>query len=160
MKLFSQNLLDELASRASASPRRRAHHPIHADDTDRVQRFFVAANRDSYFRPHRHLVRSELTLVVRGAFTVLEFDAEGLVTQRHEVGAGSEAVGYELPPATWHTVLVQTDGSAFLEVKEGPYDPATAAEQATWAPPEGHASVAAFLAWARSAQPGERALRA
>jgi cupin fold WbuC family metalloprotein len=157
MKLFSQNLLDELASRAGASPRRRAHHPIHAGDTDRVQRFFVSANRDSYFRPHRHLVRSELTLVVRGAFTVLVFDAEGVVTQRYEVGAGSQDLGYELPPGTWHTVLAQADGSTFLEVKEGPYDPATAAEQASWAPPEGDASVATFLAWARSAQPGERA---
>jgi cupin fold WbuC family metalloprotein len=159
MKLFSQHLLDELAARAAASPRARAHHPIHADAADPVQRFFVAANRTSYFRPHRHIVRAELTLVVRGAFTLLVFDEEARVTARHEVGAVSGDLGYEIPPATWHTLLAQTDGSAFLEVKEGPYHPTTSAEPAAWAPPEGHDSVPAFLAWARLAQPGEPAPR-
>lgn len=157
MKLFSQGLLDELATRAGASPRLRAHHAIHADASDVVQRFFVVANHSSYFRPHRHWVRSELTLVVRGAFSVLLFDEQGRVSSRYEIGAGQADMGYEIPPATWHTVLAHTDGSAFLEVKQGPYDPATSAEFATWAPAEGQASVPSFLAWVRTAQPGEQA---
>lgn len=154
MKLFSGALLDELAARAAASPRLRANHNIHASPADPVQRFFIAANRDSYFRPHRHLGKSELAMVLRGRFDVLTFDAAGIVTARHGVGEGTPNIGFETPRATWHTLIAAADGAAFLEIKEGPYDAAQAAEFAPWAPPEGHAEVAAFLRWLRHAEPG------
>jgi cupin fold WbuC family metalloprotein len=154
MKLFSQLLLSELATKATASPRQRANHNIHASSEDPVQRFFVCAHRSSYFRPHRHVTRSEMTVVLKGTFIVLTFDAEGTVTGRHEVGEHAPNLGFETPRATWHTLVAMTDGSTFLEVKEGPYDPATSAEFAPWAPAEGDPKVRAFVAWLRNAQPG------
>jgi len=157
MKLFSQALLDELTAKANASPRLRAHHNIHASPADPVQRFLVAAQRDSYFRPHRHLTKSELTLAIRGDLDVLTFDANGGITGRYRVGPDTPNIGFETPRATWHTLLAVTDGAAFLEIKEGPYDPATAAEFAPWAPPEGHESVPAFQQWLREVQPGSAA---
>jgi cupin fold WbuC family metalloprotein len=157
MRIFPRSLLDELATKAAASPRGRAHYNIHASSSDLVQRFFVAANRGSYLRPHRHTSRSELALVVRGRFTILLFNQEGLVTARYEVGEGTPDIAYETPQDTWHTLVPERDGSAFLEIKEGPYDPATAAEFAAWAPAEGHPSAAAFLEWARAAHPGSTA---
>jgi cupin fold WbuC family metalloprotein len=159
MKLFSHTLLDDLTVKATASPRQRANHNLHASPDELVQRFFVAANRGTYFRPHRHLVKSELALVVRGRFDVLTFDEAGIVTARYEVGDGSPTVGFETPRATWHTLVAQTDGAAFLEVKEGPYDPAVAAEFAGWAPPEGDAAAPRFLDWLRHAKPGYAASR-
>ena len=157
MKLFSQTLLDELSAKAAASPRLRANHNIHPLPADPVQRFFVAAQRDTYFRPHRHLTKSELAWVLRGSFDVLTFDERGGVTGRYRVGSGTADLGFETPRATWHTLLAVTDGSMFLEIKEGPYDPATAAEFAPWAPPEGHDTVGAFQRWLRMAQPGQSA---
>lgn len=157
MKLFSQALLDELATKSATSPRRRANHNIHASPADLVQRFFVVAQRDSYFRPHRHLARSELALVIRGHFDVLTFDAGGAVTGRYRVGSDTPDIGFETPSATWHTLLAATDGAAFLEIKEGPYDPATTVEFAPWAPAEGHESVPAFQRWLREARPGSTA---
>jgi cupin fold WbuC family metalloprotein len=157
MKLFSRALLDELTAKASASPRLRAHHNIHASPADPVQRFLIAARRDSYFRPHRHLTKSELALAIRGHFDVLTFDANGGVTGRYGVGSDTPNIGFETPHATWHTLLAVTDSAAFLEIKEGPYDPATAAEFAPWAPPEGHESVPAFQRWLREVQPGSAA---
>ena len=77
MRLFSRTLFDELTANASASPRQRANHNVHAAASDLVQRFFVAANRSSYFRPHRHLTKSELALVMRGQFEVVTFDDDG-----------------------------------------------------------------------------------
>jgi len=154
MKLFSTTLFDELAAKATASPRLRANHNVHGGPTDPVQRFFIAANRNSYFRPHRHLSKSEMALVIRGRFDVLTFDENGIVTARYGVGEGTGTAGFETPRATWHTLLAQTDGAVFLEIKEGPYDPATAAEFAPWAPPEGQAAAAAFLEWTRAAAPG------
>ncbi len=156
MKLLSEGLLDELAAKAAASPRRRAHHSIHSGPQDLVQRFIVVAQPDSYFRPHRHNARSELALVVRGRVDVLTFDAGGVVTARQSVGPGSGTFAYETPQRTWHTIVPGPDGSAFFEVKEGPYDPATASEFAPWSPAEGDAQASAFLSWARSAQAGDR----
>ncbi len=157
MKLLPHTLLDELAARAHASPRRRAHHNVHADAGDVVQRFFVAVDRDSYVRPHRHRTRAELALVVRGSFDVVTFDERGVVSARYAVGEHTAQMGYELPQDTWHTLMARHDGSAFLEIKQGPYDPATSAEFASWAPPEGDARAERFLRWARDAAPGDAA---
>jgi cupin fold WbuC family metalloprotein len=155
MKLLSRTLLDELAAKAAASPRARAHYNIHATPADPVQRFVVVACGDSYFRPHRHATRSELAVIVRGRLDVLTFDGHGRVTARYAVGEGTDALAYETPQGTWHTIVPGANGGAFLEVKQGPYDPASSAEFAAWAPAEGHASVPKFLEWLRSAQPGE-----
>ncbi len=157
MKLFSQSLFDELAAKASASARQRTNFNVHATSADPVQRFFVAANKGTYFRPHRHLSKSELALVMRGGFDVLTFDDHGAVTARYSIGEGSPNVGFETPRGTWHTLISHADGSLFFEVKEGPYDPATTSEFAPWAPAEGDPAVAAFLEWTRTARPGAAA---
>ena len=64
-------------------------------------------------------------------------------------------IAYELPAQRWHTLLALTDGAAFVEVKEGPYDPSTAAEFARWAPEEGQAT-ADFQRWIKTAPVGAR----
>jgi cupin fold WbuC family metalloprotein len=158
MKIFSRSLLDELAAKATASPRKRANHNIHASGDDPVQRFFVAADRQTYFRPHRHLTRSELALTLRGRFEVITFDDGGRITGRYAVGDGASGFGFETPQGIWHTLIACTDGATFLEIKQGPYDPATASEFASWAPPEGDGAVPQFLDWLRSASLGEAPL--
>lgn len=154
MRYIDTAELDTLARQASASPRGRAHLRIHADDADLVQRFFVAADPRSYFRPHRHLGKGELAVVLRGAFDLLLFDAQGRLLSRQRMSAGG-VLAYEAPEATWHTLVVVEEGSLFLEVKQGPYDPATAAEFAHWAPAEGDAGVPGFQAWLGQAHPGD-----
>jgi cupin fold WbuC family metalloprotein len=154
MQLFPHSLLDELTATARASARRRAHHNVHAGPQDPVQRFFVAALRDAYFRPHRHTVRSEMALVLRGSFEVLTFDDHGRLQTRHRVGEGQPDMGWEVPQAAWHTLLALEDGAAFLEVKQGPYDPATTSQFAAWAPAEGDAAIPAFMQRLRDAPLG------
>lgn len=154
MKTFPRTLIDELAAKAATSPRRRAHHNVHEQASDLVQRFFVVAQRASYFRPHRHLVKAELAMVLRGQIDVFTFDADGRVLARYAAGEGTSEMGYETAPATWHTLVVMSDVAAFLEVKEGPYDPKTAVEFAPWAPPEGDAATGQFLERLRGAEVG------
>ncbi|MET0534998.1 MAG: WbuC family cupin fold metalloprotein [Steroidobacter sp.] len=157
MKLIATTLLDELAVKAAQSPRRRAHHNLHESPTDALQRFIVVALRDSYVRPHRHWTKSELVTVIRGRFEMVIFDDAGNITERCFLGEGTANMAYELPRGTMHTLLPLTDGAAFLEVKEGPYDPATAAEFAEWAPAEGSAGIAQFQKWVGKAPVGSRA---
>jgi hypothetical protein len=84
------------------------------------------------------------------------FDDAGKITERCVVGEGTSNMAYELPQGTLHTLLPLTDGAAFLEVKEGPYDPATAAEFAPWAPEEGSSGIALFQSWVSKAPVGSR----
>jgi cupin fold WbuC family metalloprotein len=157
MNLIGSALLDELTARAAASPRARAHHNIHAGAEDPVQRFIVVALANSYFRPHRHTTRSELAVLLRGRVDVLTFDDAGRVLARNAVGEGTASIAYETQQGSWHTLVPGAGGCAFLEIKQGPYDPATASEFAPWAPAEGMAAVAGYCAWLRAAQSGESA---
>ena len=155
MKLVPHALLDELAAQAAVSPRARAHYNIHSGPADPVQRFLVVALGGAYFRPHRHASKSELALLLRGHVDVLIFDAHGRVTARYPVGEGTDTLAYETPRDTWHTLVPGSGAIAFLEIKEGPYDAATATEFAAWAPAEGDAAVPQFQAWLRAARRGD-----
>jgi len=55
--------------------------------------------------------------------------------------------------------FVHRDDEARFTITLSSYDPATAAEFASWAPAEGDASVARFLDWVRGAHPGQAAPR-
>jgi cupin fold WbuC family metalloprotein len=154
MRLFEDKLIDELAAKAATSPRRRAHFNIHGSATDAVQRFLVAAQSDSYFRPHLHRTNAELAIVLRGRVELVTFDEAGHVLDRQVIGEGTGRFAYEMPGGTWHTLIALSDPVAFLEVKQGPYDPATAANFAAWAPAEGEASVPRFQQWLLEAGPG------
>jgi cupin fold WbuC family metalloprotein len=156
VRLLPRSLLEELATKAALSPRQRAHYNIHASADDRVQRFGVVARPNAYFRPHRHATKSELAVLLDGQVDVLVFDEDGRVTARYGIGDGKDSMAYETPERTWHTLVSGPGGCAFLEIKEGPYDAATATEFAAWAPAEGDGAVPGFLDWLRRARPGER----
>ena len=155
MKFITATLLDELAARAKSAPRRRTHHNLHEVPEDPVQRLFVAAEPDSYFRPHRHRNKPEFAVVVRGVFDLLTFDEIGRVVTRSSIGPQQETIGFETPAATFHTLIAKASGSVFFEVKGGPYDPQTAAEFAPWSPPEGTRDAAEFFRRLCEARVGE-----
>lgn len=157
LKLVTDALLDELAAKAAGSPRRRAHRELHeGGGADPLQRFLVVARADSYFQPHRHDTRAELCTMLRGTVEFVTFDDEGRITARQRVGEGTGVTACEMPPRTWHTVIPRSDVCAFLEVKLGPYDPATAKQFAPWAPAEGAPANAALRNWLGFAGLGER----
>lgn len=155
MKLITADLLAGLLNQAGASPRRRAHHTLHESPADPIQRFFVAARRDSYFRPHRHRERGEFALVIQGQLDVLVLDDIGKVLQRVSLGPAANVVAFEMAADTWHVWLPMTDESLFFELKQGPYDPQTAAEFAPWSPAEGTPEVAPFMVKLRHAKVGD-----
>lgn len=151
MKLINTALFEQLIRDAADSPRQRSHHNIHENLSDTVQKLMVAATPHSYFRPHRHANKSELALVLCGRFAVFEYNDTGEIIRCQIIGDNTGVTGLEIPPNTWHSWLALDTENVFFETKEGPYDPATAAEFAPWAPAENTADVDNYMEKLRKA---------
>lgn len=145
MKLIDQELLSRLTQQAADTPRQRSHFNVHESHEAMVQKLFVAATTRSYFRPHRHVDKEEFALVLRGRFAVFCFDDQGNISEHQLIGDGTGIMGLQLPPNTWHCWLSLNDDGVFFETKQGPYDPATAAEFAPWAPAENTPEAANYM---------------
>jgi len=149
VQLITDALFEKVAHLASASPRGRMNHNFHSGPTDNPHRFLNVLLRGTYIRPHRHAAppKSELFVVLEGAADVILFDDAGAVTARYRLGDQSREGrlwGVDLAPNVWHTILPRTSRVVCLEVKPGPWEPATDKEFADWAPPENDVAVEAY----------------
>ena len=151
MKQLTAAMLDALAMQAQQSPRRRANHNLHGELGDPVQRLAIAMEPDTLVLPHRHPQTWEMLFPLRGRFLVLHFDATGRVTERTVLG--EECRVLENPAGAWHAVLSLDQGGVIFEVKQGPYMPVGAADQAPWA---GGRSSEDLNAWYADARVGDR----
>ena len=155
---FSPAYLADLSLEATRSPRLRMNRNLHQSPAELCQRLFNAMEPASYIRPHRHSqpAIAETIIAVRGSFLLVRFDDRGAILEAHRFGAGARAeadglaAGVEASAGCWHTLLSLEAGSIFFEAKPGPYDPAAPREFATWAPEEGAARAAAWLAALRT----------
>ena len=151
MKIYTSDYLIALSERALGNKRMRQHQNIHKDFHEPCQRLFNAIEPGSYIRPHRHVSvpRDELLVALRGLMALVTFDDGGQV--QRIVRFGSEkygsglAIGVEIGPQTWHTVIALEEGSILLEVKAGPFDPAQPKDLAQWAPSEGSSEAQTYV---------------
>jgi cupin fold WbuC family metalloprotein len=156
MKLITNRMIDELITKAEEAQRLRTNYNIHESLSDPVQRLFIATGLSTYFRPHRHLGKTEFAIIIRGRYDVLVFDDEGSVTGRISLGADMGAFALEIPPDVCHTWIPMAEQSVFFEVKQGPYDPEKSLRFAPWAPEEGSSQVKEFQAKLLTAGIGDR----
>lgn len=148
--------LAALRRAAEASPRQRAHLELHAGGaSDPLQRFLVGMLPGSYVRAHRHRQahKLELTACLAGAFEILYFEDDGRLRERRTLGGAEGALLVQIPPDTWHSLIVRDGFAVLLEVKQGPYEAASDKDFAAWAPAEGSAEADDCLRWLHSAAP-------
>ena len=136
IKLLTDELLDRVVLEARENPRLRKNYNFHDDHADPVNRMLNALEPGTYLPPHRHQDpdKTEIYLVLRGRLEALLFDDQGEVTRRIQMGPGTPVHAIEIPPRTWHTILVQEPGTVIYEIKEGPYVPLSPVHLAPWAP--------------------------
>jgi cupin fold WbuC family metalloprotein len=159
MKIISWNDLRSLADRGAESRRRRANLNLHPELSDPVQRFFNAVQPGSYVRPHRHgSGRWETFVALAGAGAMLTFDDDGAVLDRADLSPAGPHAAAEVPAGVWHTIVALEPGTAFLEIKPGPYVPLEDKDFAFWSPPEGAEAASAFAQWFGTARPGDHPL--
>jgi cupin fold WbuC family metalloprotein len=151
VNVFSAEVLDDLISRAKASPRYRQHLNIHKDYHDLSQRVFNAIEPNSYIQPHRHSLtqRTETMIGVRGRVALIAFDEGGEISRvvhlDTNISDSKSASAVEILPDTWHTVVALETGSVILKIKAGPFDPSQAGEYAAWAPSEDSPEAISYL---------------
>lgn len=157
LKLITPQTLDQMASQAQASARRRANRNLHEELSDPIQRLAIAMEPDTYVRPHRHPHTWELLYPLRGRFVVLHFDEAANVIARTVLGAESAVV--ETPAGVWHAVLSMDPGGVIFEVKHGPYTAIAPQDYAPWSPAEGSVEAVKLNQWYALAQAGDAAPR-
>lgn len=151
MKVFKAKDLNDLSELAIRNQRKRQHQNIHNSYQDPCQRFFNAIEPDSYIRPHRHSNTGgeELLIGIRGKLALIVFDDLGSITEVIRFGSLNSsdqfAVGAEVQPDKWHTVISLEKGSVLLEVKAGPFNPNAAKEFSEWAPSESSGEAENYL---------------
>ena len=67
---------------------------------------------------------------------VFQFNDRGEVITKTVLNAAEGNYGVELEANVWHTVVSLQSGTIILECKEGPYQPLSENDFASWAPKE------------------------
>ena len=135
-EFIDRELMDAVAEKAAASPRRRMNYNFHRSTDEKVNRLLNVMHRGSYLPVHRHLnpEKSESIIVVRGKVGVTIYDDAGREVESRTVGAGCDCVGFDIEAGVWHGLVVLEDNTVLFEVKQGPYAPILAENIASWSP--------------------------
>jgi cupin fold WbuC family metalloprotein len=147
-QLTTRRMLDEISIQAKQSPRLRKNYNFHHSDGDICHRLLNAMEPGSYIQPHRHLDRNkdETLVVIRGKMGLILFDDHGNIEEKAVLELADHAMIVNIPHGKFHTWISFEERSIFFESKAGPFLPLTEEEKAFWAPKEGDASSAGYLA--------------
>ncbi|SJZ32781.1 cupin fold metalloprotein, WbuC family [Trichlorobacter thiogenes] len=147
MITVDSQLLNQLTEKAKASPRLRMNHNFHPANESACHRLLNAIEPGSYIRPHCHLdpEKDESFVLLRGQLGVICFDANGAVSEKALLIAGSDQAVITIPHGVFHTAVSLSPGTIFFEAKAGPYIPFSEAEVAPWAPLDTDPASPAYL---------------
>lgn len=149
VKLITEELIQSLVERAGSVERRRTNFNFHPDLSDNPHRFLNVLARGTYVAPHRHRIppKAESFVILRGELAFFLFQDDGRTREIHILGdtENCEALGVDIAPDLWHSLVVLSEFAVCFEVKPGPYNPTEDKEFAPWAPREGEPGVADYL---------------
>ena len=124
-----------LKSTARSNDRKRARICSHLDAEDALHEMLIVLGKGAYFRPHKHLGKSESFHVIEGDLKVVIFNESGEVSEVIEMGDynSGKKFYYRLSEDCFHTVVPQSDIVVFHETTNGPFNIEDTAF-APWAP--------------------------
>ena len=121
---ITQAILDDLTTKAKASPRRRMNMDLRNSIDDQSQRMLNAIEPESVVPIHRHQKSSETVVCLRGRVVEEYYDElERICTERIELSPNGPVVDLNIPAGQWHTVLALESGTVIMEMKNGKYEP-------------------------------------
>ncbi|MCE5277930.1 MAG: WbuC family cupin fold metalloprotein [Planctomycetaceae bacterium] len=134
-----QALIERIKVRALASPRGQFRLCLHQSIQDAVQEMIIAQRQGVFYPPHCHDDTSVSVQVLQGRLTVIIFDDNGSVIERHDLqphGQGGEFC-LRLSKGCWHMNLPRSPMTVFYETLAGPFLRETANRFPAWAPASG-----------------------
>ena len=121
---ITQAILDDLTTKAKASPRRRMNMDLRNSIDDQSQRMLNAIEPESVVPIHRHQKSAETVVCLRGRVVEEYYDElERICTERIELSPNGPVVALNIPAGQWHTVLALESGTVIMEMKNGKYEP-------------------------------------
>lgn len=153
LALVDQSMIDTLIGFAAANPRQRCRICFHPEPTAKFHDMLIVHGRDAFVPAHRHSHRSESLHVVDGAARLVVFSDDGDVTGAAHMSR-ADVFHYHMPPATYHTLLIESDWFVFQEGTTGPFDPDDS-DDAAWNPitSDKNATRAAQANWVKESEP-------
>lgn len=136
MKLITEELLDSVSVQAKENIRLRMNYNFHDSMDSSIHRMLNALEPGTYLPPHRHKNpdKEEIYLLLRGRLLAILFDEAGSIIEKVTLDPLKGVYGMEIPPCTWHCIVVLESNTVIYEIKQGPYAPLTPENLAPWAP--------------------------
>ena len=123
MKVIDLTLLDKVSSEAKESPRFRMNYNFHQSLDDKCHRFLNAVEPGTVVPIHRHPLKDESFVILRGKVRVTTHNDDGTIIEDVVLCSESGNYGVEIPKGVWHKLESLEAGSVIFECKEGPFVP-------------------------------------
>lgn len=121
---ITQAILDDLTTKAKASPRLRMNLDLRNGVDDHSQRMLNAIEPQSIVPIHRHQNSSETVVCLRGRVVEEYYDElERICTEAIELSPNGPVVALNIPAGQWHTLRSLESGSVIMEIKDGKFEP-------------------------------------
>ncbi len=142
---ITNELIDNVTAQARTSPRLRMNYNFHPELSDPVQRLLNALEPWTYIRPHKHRLKEESFVLLRGTVLAVVFNDDGSIREHAVMSISTGILGVEFEENSFHMLTAIETGSVVYEIKEGPFIPHTEGTSAPWSPQEGTPEVKEFL---------------
>lgn len=119
--IIDNTILDELSTKAKASPRLRMNLDLRNSAEDGSQRMLNAIEPGTEMPIHRHNISSETCICIRGHFEEYFYDENGNLTETIDMIPGGVVLNIE--KGQWHSLKCLESGTILLEAKDGKYEP-------------------------------------
>jgi cupin fold WbuC family metalloprotein len=122
---ISQKEIDFLKAAVQETPLKRVRINLHPSNDDGLHEMFIAIERGSYIRPHKHPHKSEAFHAVQGAAQIVIFTDEGEIQEVVDLHADhpGKPFYYRLSKPYFHTLILQSELLIIHEITNGPFIP-------------------------------------
>lgn len=121
--IIDEKLLDEVSSRAKASPRLRMNYNFHQSLDEKCHRMLNAVEPGTEVPIHRHPTKDESFVVLRGKVKVTTYNDDGTVIESVMLCQEQGRYGVDIKKGVWHNLESLEPDSVIFECKEGPFVP-------------------------------------
>ena len=121
--VIDEKLLDQVSTQAKDSPRLRMNYNFHQSLDEKCHRFLNAVEPGTEVPIHRHPIKDETFVLLRGRVRVTTHNDDGSVIESVVLSLEDGVYGVDIPKGVWHKLESLESGSVIFECKEGPFVP-------------------------------------